>query len=86
MSKDAHECEPWMMQESAKGGKYCVACGEHEPVYRAAGQTFTRDELKVFLTKEAAELPPETWRDGVFDFEGYLIESLQTGTIEEIDL
>jgi hypothetical protein len=51
-------------------------------LYRAAGQTFTRDELKDFLTKEAAELPPETWRDGKFEFEGYLIESLQTGTIE----
>jgi hypothetical protein len=53
-------------------------------LYRAAGQTFTRDELKVFLEVEAAELPLSTWRDGKFEFEGYLIESLQTGTIEEV--
>jgi len=51
-------------------------------LYRAAGRTFTRDELKDFLTKEAAELPANTWRDGHFEFEGYLIESIQTGTIE----
>lgn len=55
-------------------------------LYRAAGQTFTRDELKAFLEANAAELPPETWRDGYFDFDGYLIESIQTGTIEQIDL
>ena len=34
---------------------------------------------------EAADLPPETWRDGKFDFNDYLIESIQVGTIEEID-
>ncbi len=34
---------------------------------------------------EAADLPPETWRDGTFDFNDYLIESVLVGTIEEID-
>jgi hypothetical protein len=34
---------------------------------------------------EAADLPPETWRDGKFDFNDYLIESIQGGAIEEID-
>jgi hypothetical protein len=34
---------------------------------------------------EAADLPPETWRDGKFDFNDYLIESVLVGTIEEVD-
>ena len=34
---------------------------------------------------EAADLPPETWRDGKYDFNYYLIESIQVGTIEEVD-
>ena len=33
-----------------------------------------------------ADLPPETWRDGKFDFNDYLIESIQVGTIEEVDV
>ena len=28
---------------------------------------------------------PETWRDGTFTFNDYLIESIQVGTIEVID-
>ena len=31
------------------------------------------------------DTPPETWRDGKFDFTDHLIESVQGGTIEEID-
>ena len=34
---------------------------------------------------EAADLPPETWRDCRFDFNDYLIESVLVGTIEEVD-
>ena len=34
---------------------------------------------------EAADLPPETWGDGKYDFNYYLIESIQVGTIEEVD-
>jgi len=30
-------------------------------------------------------LPPGTWRDGKFDVNDYLIESIQVGTIEEVD-
>jgi hypothetical protein len=31
----------------------------------------------------AADLPPGTWRK--FDFNDYLIESIQVGTIKEVD-
>jgi hypothetical protein len=34
---------------------------------------------------EVADLPPETWRDGTFDFDDYLTESVQTGTIDVVD-
>ena len=34
---------------------------------------------------EVADLPPETWRDGKFDFDDYLIESVLVGTIEEVE-
>lgn len=27
----AHQCEAWQMQDSAKGGKYCAACGDDYP-------------------------------------------------------
>ena len=27
----AHECEKWMLRESAKGGLYCAACGKDQP-------------------------------------------------------
>ena len=53
--------------------------------YRMDGKTHTWDELREVSKAEAADLPPETWRDGKFDFNDYLIESIQVGTIEEID-
>ena len=34
---------------------------------------------------EVADLPPDNWRDGKFDFNDYLIESIQVGTIEEVE-
>ena len=49
--------------------------------YLAAGQTYTRDELKAQTEQEVADLPPETWRDGVFNFDDYLTGSLHSGTI-----
>lgn len=30
LAKPAHACEAWQMQESAKGGRYCAACGAPE--------------------------------------------------------
>ena len=53
--------------------------------YRMDGKAYTWDELREVSRAEAADLPPETWRDGTFDFNDYLIESVLVGTIEEID-
>ncbi len=53
--------------------------------YRMCGKTCTYDELREVSKAEAADLPPDTWRDGKFDFNDYLIESIQVGTIEEVD-
>ena len=53
--------------------------------YRMCGKTYTWDELREVSEAEAADLPPETWRDGIFDFNDYLTESIQVGTIEEVD-
>ena len=48
---------------------------------RGRSRNKRREEPKA----EAADLPPETSRDDTFDFNDYLIESIQVGTIEEID-
>jgi len=53
--------------------------------YLMVGKTHTWDELREVSRAEAADLPPETWRDGKFDANDYLIESIQVGTIEEVD-
>jgi hypothetical protein len=53
--------------------------------YRMSGRVYTWDELLEVSEAEAAALPPETWRDGTFNFNDYLTESIQVGTIEEID-
>ena len=53
--------------------------------YRMAGKTYTYDELREESKAKAADLPPETWRDGKFDFNDYLIESIQVGTMEQVD-
>ena len=54
-------------------------------IYRIDGRVYTYRELREMSKAEAADLPPETWRDGIFNFNDYLIESIQVGTIEEID-
>ena len=53
--------------------------------YRMCGKVYTWDELREVSMAEAADLPPETWREGKFDFNDYLTESIQAGTIEELD-
>ena len=53
--------------------------------YRMSGKIYTWDELREVSNAEATDLPPETWRDGIFNFNDYLTESIQVGTIEEID-
>jgi hypothetical protein len=53
--------------------------------YLMCGKAYTWDELYEVSKAEAADLPPATWRDGTFDFNGYLVESMQVGTIKEVD-
>ena len=53
--------------------------------YRIDGRVYTYDELREVSKAEAADLRLDTWRDGKFDFNDYLIESLHTGTIELVD-
>ena len=53
--------------------------------YRMCGKTYTWDELREVSKAEAAHLPPETRRDGIFNSNDYLTESIQVGTIEDID-
>ena len=48
-------------------------------------QLLTLDELRTEVEAEVADLPPETWRDGKFDFNDYPIESVLVGTIEVVD-
>ena len=48
------------------------------------GKTCTWDELREVSKAEAADLPPETWRDGKYDFNDYLIESAPFDTVVEI--
>jgi hypothetical protein len=54
-------------------------------LYRIGDQTYSYDELRAVTEAEVSDLPPETWRDGTFDFDGYLTESLMTGTIDVVD-
>ncbi len=53
--------------------------------YRIDDQIYTYDELREVTEVEVADLPPETWRDGRFNYDDYLTESLHTGTIETVD-
>ncbi|BBY92298.1 hypothetical protein MGALJ_19670 [Mycobacterium gallinarum] len=53
--------------------------------YRIGNEIYTHDELRSATEADVADLPPETWRDGRFDFDDYLTESVQTGTIEIVD-
>jgi hypothetical protein len=53
--------------------------------YLMVGKTHTWAELREVSRAEAADLPPETWRDGKFDFNDYLIESVLVGTIKKVD-
>ena len=69
----------------------CCDCGgiwrilTPEQIRRIAHLGRSRNKRREEPEAEAADLPPETWRDGKFDFNDYLIESIQVGTIEEID-
>ena len=82
------------MRGSAAGTQCAsIACEQRKPetmtddgsLYRIDGRVYTYGELRDAIMAEVADLPPETWRDGKFDFDDYLIESVLVGTIEEVD-
>ncbi len=45
---------------------------------------FSYDELVDVLNAEAATLPPETWRDGEWDVNDYIVEARQVGLITTV--
>ena len=51
--------------------------------YRMSGKTYTRDELREVSKAEAADLPPEIWRDGIFNFNDYLTESIPVASRQD---
>ena len=53
--------------------------------YLAAGHIYTYDELDAQTEQEVADHPSETWRDGFFNFDDYLTESLHSGTITVLE-
>ena len=54
--------------------------------YLAAGHIYTYDELRgPDRTRGRRPFPAETWRDGVFNFDDYLTESLHSGTITVVE-
>lgn len=58
--------------------------GEDGVIYRMSGIEYTYEELVDALNAEAATLPPETWRDGVWDVNDYIIEAGQVGIITRV--
>jgi YVTN family beta-propeller protein len=55
--------------------------GQFSCLYRNGGdQLLTLDELRTEVEAEVADLPPQIWRDGKFDFNDYLIASVILGT------
>jgi len=52
---------------------------------RMSGVEYTYDELCDAIEAEAATLRPETWRDGVFNLNDYIIEAMQVGIIDTVD-
>ncbi|MDA2895271.1 hypothetical protein PDG61_30480 [Mycolicibacterium sp. BiH015] len=53
-------------------------------LYKMSGRFYTYDELVDALNAEAATLPPDTWRDGVWNVIDYIIEAGQVGIIETV--
>lgn len=56
-----------------------------DAMYEMSGVVYTYDELVAAVEAEAATLPPDTWRSGVWDLNDYLIEAMQAGIINQID-
>jgi hypothetical protein len=55
-----------------------------DAIYLINGCYYGYEELREAVESEAAKHPPETWRDGEFDFDEYLIESIIVGLIEAV--
>lgn len=58
---------------------------EADAIYRMGDQEHTYDELVDALNVEAATLPADIWRNGVWDVNDYIIEASQVGIIETVD-
>jgi hypothetical protein len=56
-----------------------------DAMYVMDNRQYTFEELCDALEAEAATLPPETWRDGEFNLNDYIVEAMQVGIIEQID-
>jgi hypothetical protein len=54
-------------------------------IYVMDNRQYTFQELCDALEAEAATLPPDTWRDGVWDLNDYIIEAMQVGIIETVE-
>jgi hypothetical protein len=54
-------------------------------IYRMCDRQYTYDELCDALEAEAATLPPEQWRDGVWDVNEYMMEASLVGIIETVE-
>jgi hypothetical protein len=59
---------------------------EGDTIYRMGDREYTHDELCDAIEAEAAILPPETWRGGEFNLNDYIIEAMQVGIIESVDV
>jgi hypothetical protein len=56
-----------------------------DAIYRMSGIEYTYDELVDALNAEAATIPEETWRDGLWDVNDYIIEAMQVGIIDTVE-
>lgn len=55
-----------------------------DAMYEMGGVIYAYDELAAAIEAEAATLPSETWRCGVWDLNDYMIEAMQVGIISQI--
>ena len=53
--------------------------------YIHSGKTYSRADLKDLLERESRSLDPDNWRGGQFEFDDFLTESVEAGTIGKVD-
>ncbi|WP_162625405.1 hypothetical protein [Mycolicibacterium llatzerense] len=56
-----------------------------EDKFLRGDQVITRSELQREIEAEAADEPAENWRLGEFNFNDWLVESLQVGLLRRVD-